>query len=376
MKPTHLEKGQNIQGASIFAKAANLLSLRLNGSGGREFRDVVLMFLFTLVIFSVDAAVLQFSGLSIGRWGGDSAAHELAIDYGIVGGSMADQVVATLGRYFKIGNSYGAVPTMVLILMLAITTIKCTGRELLIALFLTLPTLYQLQYASKESVLIVAWAILLLLVSIVRSDKGRAIICFSIILILAATFRKYYYISAGIMALLYTVKSPSRASLGLFSSMTVISFIPPIRNPILIPKFMVSRGLSGASSSKIPVLFPGFSPLGLIGNYVVSLAYIAFPILGGFRPQELYMQIYSLILMASGAYAYKHGERATASMFIGIVLTLPVFVPDVGTFARHVGAALPILLISLHQGRTKAAAPAKKRSRENALLNKSAYASR
>ncbi len=315
-------------------------------------RDRGATFFFLAVAFSAYAIFLQFSGISIGRWGVDAAAHQFAIENeGRGATSAADKVVANVLPYIGVGDYYGLLPTVAIVLMLSYLCMRARISDLVIVLFLTVSTIFQLQFPSKEIIINLSWFLIFIFFIIIKSSFSRALFAFSLIFSLGMVFRKYYIITAAFAVLLYMASS-YRAGLARVSvALASVSLIPPVSGPLLSAKYLVFRNISAAAASKIPLAMTGLSPLAFISNYMVSLIYFVFPILLGPRIQVFYMQIFSIIIVRASLKALEKGERVSASIFVALILTLPIFVSEVGTYARHVGAALPLLLMSIGLGR-------------------------
>jgi hypothetical protein len=54
-----------------------------------------------------------------------------------------------------------------------------------------------------------------------------------------------------------------------------------------------------------------------------------------------------VIVVYLSVIAWRSGNRLLFSIFMGMMLTLPIFVAEVGTIARHLSGIIPILLMSL-----------------------------
>jgi hypothetical protein len=189
------------------------------------------------------------------------------------------------------------------------------------------------------------------------------------LLLLATTFRQYYLISAAFALCIFFVRRPAFLGGALVTGLIAASQIEAIRIPLLTTRYYVYQGVSVFSASKTPLLFTGKEPIDFLGNYFTSLFFYLFPIALNFRVQEIYMQVYVILILLGIREALAKGERTLVSIFCGILLTLPVFVPDVGTLSRHLSAIAPLLFMSLYfSQRAEVVRPS--RSRDKRSLDK------
>jgi len=324
-----------------------LLSLTTRNLASKK-GDVSFFFFFVAVLGAVFA--LQLSGVSIGRWGVDEGMYILGIEtQGAMGvNSMADRVVVSLTPFFKIGPLYNAVPTIGIVYIITRIAYQANVIERLIIFYLSFPLIFQLQFVSKEAIISFFVILLFGIFSFVRSEKARLIITLGGLALLAASFRQYYAISVAIFLCLFFVRDTSLRLLFVAAGIVAAGMVEAIRLPLLEARYFIYYGVSDAAMSKTPLLFTGYGPVDFIGNYIVTLIFSTFPIFLNLRIQELYMQIYMLLIFFSLGEAFRRGDRVLVTLFCGIGLTLPVFVAELGTLSRHLGAVLPLLLMSFY----------------------------
>ncbi|MCE9649115.1 MAG: hypothetical protein K8R18_05745 [Parvibaculum sp.] len=312
--------------------------------------DVTFLFFFAGIMVAVFG--LQLSGLSIGRWGLDARAHIIAVEWSGAGAtSLADHVVALLTPYFRIGPFYNALPTIGIVYVIARIAYQARLLEKLVILFLSFPLIFQLQFVSKEAIITLFIISLYMAFSVVHSSKLRLLIGFGGLLIMATTFRQYYLISVAFGLCIFFIRRKDLLGPALVAGLVTASLVETIRVPLLTARYYVYYGVSVFAASKTPLLLTGKGPTDFVGNYFTSLFFYLFPIALNLRVQEIYMQIYMILLLLSIGEALTKGERTLASIFLGIILTLPVFVPDVGTLSRHLSAIVPLLFMSLYFSR-------------------------
>jgi len=312
--------------------------------------DIAFLFFFTGSLAAVFA--VQLSGLSIGRWGVDEGGYLLAIARGGAGAqSLADHVVALLTPYFGVRPLYNALPTVGIVYVIARIAYQADLREKLIIFFLSFPLVFQLKFVSKEAVIALFVIALFVLFTFVRSEKVRFFIGMGGLAVMAATFRQYYLISMAFGFCIFFIRRKDFLFFALVSGLIFASLIEAIRVPLLTSRYFVYYGVSVFSVSKTPLLFTEKGAIDFVGNYFSSLFFYLFPIVLNFRIQEIYLQIYMVFIFFSIKEALTYGNRTLIALFCGMVLTLPVFVPDLGTLSRHLSALTPLLFMSFYFAR-------------------------
>jgi hypothetical protein len=292
---------------------------------------------------------LQVSGLSIGRWGEDAHALEIAIETGgrIGANSPADWLVAALTPFLGFGPVPNLIPTALLSFVVARVAYQGNGIDRAVIFYLSFPLIFQLQFVSKEAIVTIAVVVLYGAFRLLKSNKLRLVATLVIILAMAALFRQYYFIAAGIMMATILLKQPRFVIPAVIIGICLAAFIEPVRTPLLDARYLVYRNVSSAAASIIPLYFQGYDPVSFIGNYFLSIPFYGIPFLVGVRIQELYMQIYIILAVILMTRSLSHGNRPLSALFFGITLTFPVFVAEVGTLARHLSGVIPIAYLRL-----------------------------
>jgi hypothetical protein len=221
-------------------------------------------------------------------------------------------------------------------------------REQAIVFYLSFPLIFQLQYVSKEVIVTLFAVFLFAAFSFIKGWKLRAALAALALAVMAAEFREYYAISFAIAVSVFVSSRPRRFLLLFAAGMLTAALIEDIRVPILISQYYVHSHVSADAVSLLPLHFYGYGAVDFLGNYLFNLTYYLFPLLTNLRVQEIYAQLYAIICVFVVLRALRHGDRILASVFIGILLTLPLFVAELGTFIRHTSAIMPIGLMALH----------------------------
>jgi hypothetical protein len=311
-----------------------------------QWRTSFILSFFIVLLYSL---FLQLAPIDIGRRGGDHQEYLAAIELGYGENSPADRVITTLTPYFTFGPLFNAVPTFALCIALSMTFAGITGRSIIISLFLLFNIIFQLKYISKESIVILLFLSSFLIYRTGLQGRLFFLVICSLLIGLAITFRHYYAISVAFAATIYFAKRPMPIMLLCLAGLVAASLIPEVRDTLLDARYQVYG--DGASlytvASRIPMLMHGYSPVDFIVNYFTSLFFIIFPIAVGQRSQELYAQLFMVIVVLNIVKGIRSGERATLSIFLGCALTVPVFVPDLGTATRHISGLVPFLIFSV-----------------------------
>lgn len=319
-----------------------------DGTLGLSRRPVSGNFWWFYIAVLVGSVLIQMSGLSIGRWGLDAAAHERAVSGGGGATSVADFVVAELTPFFGFGAFPNLVPTLILAYVISRIAFQGGAYTRALILYLSFPIVFQLQFVSKEAIVTLFVSAIFIVNSSRIFRNFASYISIGLLLLLALQFRQYYFISLAFCACLLFLPKPYQGILAMVAGIVIASLVTDIRDPLLTTRYNVYNGVSDGAVSKIPLFFNGMDSVSFIGNYFSSLFLYTFPILTGFRAQELYMQLYMVIVFYLSARAWKSGNRLMFSIFMGMMLTLPIFVAEVGTIARHLSGIIPILLMSLY----------------------------
>jgi len=293
---------------------------------------------------------IQLSNLSIGRWGRDAQALELAVETGgrLGASSLGDYAVAALGPYLGIPQLPNLIPTILLVFIVSRISYQGSSLEKLIILFLTFPVIFQLQFVSKESIVTLFVILVYIFMVFFKNVKLRSIFVASIILSMAMLFRNYYYISLAFAVLIFSLRKNTVLIPAMLASLIVVSFIPEIRDRLLDARYLVYRNVSVDAASIIPMKFHGYDPISFLGNYVLSIPFYLFPLVLNVRLQEIYMQIYIIFAGIVIFKSMKNGDKAVSAALLGLVCTFPVFVAEVGTLARHLSGILPLGYIGMH----------------------------
>jgi hypothetical protein len=318
---------------------------------------------------------IQISGLNIGRWGVDARELSLAVETGgrLGAGSAADYLVAWLTPYLGVAPFPNLLPTAALVLVLCRMAYHRSFREQALIFYLSFPLIFQLQFVSKEMIVTLFAIFLFVAFLLIKNWKWRAIVAALALAVMAAEFRTYYAISMAIAACVFVSGRPRRFLVLFSAGMLTASLIENIRMTILINQYYIHSGVTRDAVSLLPLHFFGYGAVDFIGNYLLNLSYYLVPIVTNFRVQELYAQLYSIICVLLVWRALRHGERALTSVFLGILLTLPLFVAELGTLIRHVSAIMPVGLMALYFAPAASAGRAATRS-VNALPGRRAMA--
>lgn len=305
-------------------------------------------FFFTFLIVVSLAFLLQISGISIGRWGLDAGQLLAAMQTeGAFGAqSVADYVVAFVTPYLRIGPFYNGVTTIGLSLMTARILYQLKFHEQILILFILFPIFFQLQFVSKEAIIIIYVIIIFFFFYVIKNELFRFCFIVATMLLMATFFRNYYFISLACAACFFFFRG-WRLWTVLLLGLLLSTIVDSVRDQLLTTRYFIYYGVSMDARSLLPLLFSGFSWTDFIGNYVVSAFFFMFPLALGQRVQELYMQIYVVIIFATTLSAFRYGNRMLASLFLGLLFTFPLFVAELGTLIRHVSGVAPILFCSL-----------------------------
>jgi len=331
-------------------------------------RKVGLTFWIYFALACIFCLGIQISGISIGRWGIDAGALSLAVETGgrFGANSAADFVVAFLTPFLGASPFPNLLPTVALVFVLCRMAFHRSLREQALIFYVSFPLIFQLQYVSKEVIVTLFAVFLFAAFSLIGNWKLRALLAALALAVLAAEFRVYYAISLAIAASVFVSFRPRLFLLLFGTGMLAAAFIEGIRVPILLNQYYVHSGVTRDAVSLLPLHFFGYGFVDFIGNYLFNLTYYLLPIVTNFRVQELYAQLYSIICVFLVLHALRRGDRTLRSVFLGILLTLPLFVAELGTLIRHTSAIMPIGLMALYFA--PAVRPSKAAARQAARL--------
>lgn len=320
-----------------------------DGTLGLSRRPVSSNFWWFYIALLLGSLVVQLSGLSIGRWGLDATVHERAVSGEMAAGlSLGDAAVVLLSPFLGFGSFPNLLPTLFLAYVVSRVAYQGNAWTRFLILYLSFPIIFQLQFVSKEAVVTLFVFALFLVNSVARLQRFATLASFGLLLFIALSFRQYYLISFAFALCILILPKRYQGVLGMIAGIVVASLVPEVRDPLLTTRYYVYNGVSEEAASKIPLFFSGVDPISFVGNYFTSLFLYTFPVLTGFRVQEIYMQIYMIFVGYLSARAWSDGNRVLFSIFLGMTLTLPIFVAEVGTIARHLSGIIPILLMSLY----------------------------
>ncbi|MFV1920971.1 hypothetical protein VPH46_16295, partial [Sphingomonas sp. MJ1 (PH-R8)] len=293
---------------------------------------------------------IQLSDLSIGRWGRDAQMLELAVETGgrLGASSLGDYAVTALGPYLGIPQLPNLVPTIALVFVISRISYQGSTLEKIAILFLSFPTIFQLQFVSKEGVVTLFIISTYFVMNALRQPKYRLIYIIGVLGFMAAFFRNYYVISLAFALLVVALKKPRLYAPAIILGLLAASLIPQVRDRILDARYLVYRNVSIDAASLIPMNFHGYDPVSFLGNYFFSIPFYCIPFLLNFRVQELYMQIYIVCSAVLISKAMRYGERGQSAVLLGVVCTFPVFVAEVGTLARHLSGIIPLGYMSIY----------------------------
>ena len=224
--------------------------------------------------------------------------------------------------------------------------------ECAIFTILTFPMFIYFNYITKESILLL---IILLSIFAYHNDGKHAIksrvLFFALISAFALFVRPYYAIPIAFSALTLSLGWKKSIIISLISALLVF-IIKPV--PFLLLEdirqtmYFVNTYIHGARS-----MFPFIETSGehvriqSVQNWALVLSYIVTPAIWDPTLKGMYAQIHAIMLVIVCIQSMKYGDKQLSSFGIALLLVIPFFAPDLGTWIRHSSAASFFLFTSL-----------------------------
>ncbi|WP_343505065.1 hypothetical protein [Alloyangia pacifica] len=174
----------------------------------------------------------------------------------------------------------------------------------------------------------------------------------------AAFFRSYYFIIAGFFVYFYFFRQSSNfvrflivASLPLILMLTPVEFLVALQEPRdTVNTIRFLRGGSEISRTMFwnPVEIEG--PFSFLVNYVYAALRLNLSVLFTLGLKELFLAANVAIYFFCALWTYRHGrelEKIACDLFVGHVVVLMMFEPDLGSYARHLSCTLPFAAITI-----------------------------
>lgn len=88
-----------------------------------------------------------------------------------------------------------------------------------------------------------------------------------------------------------------------------------------------------------------------LGNYCLSLIYVSTPLVWSQTLKEIFAQLHFVFLVIVTVQALRYGKRLLTYFGIGILIMLPLFIPDLGTWVRHSSAVCFFFFLAIYLAR-------------------------
>ena len=221
----------------------------------------------------------------------------------------------------------------------------------LMMLFLLLPAALQLRFISKEGVFVLLSFSIAVLYRFVRKENIRSSSMLSVLVLFGIFFRDYYILSALSFIFIFFITRGHR-----IIAITVLVSVLAIA-PLLFPNrifeiLQIKRDLteyafySGARSA-FDLDLGWQSPYALYWSYLDTLIQSLTSALITLDFRDAYANIYLIVLIGLIVHVWRNGDRSLLLFSLSIYATLPLFVPDLGTFVRHLSAQAPLIYLAL-----------------------------
>lgn len=224
--------------------------------------------------------------------------------------------------------------------------------ECVIFTIITFPMFIYFNYITKESILL----LIIMLYILVNHNEGNQnfksrILFFTLISFFALFVRPYYAIPIAFSALTLSIGWKKSVLISLISAILIFIIKPTpflVLEEIRQTMYFVNSYIHGARSM-FPFIETSFEHIRIqsIQNWALVMSYIITPAIWDPTLKGMYAQIHTIMLVAVSIQSMRYGDKQLSSFGISLLLVIPFFAPDLGTWIRHSSAASFFLFTSL-----------------------------